>query len=178
MKRCRFCHTEKPTAAFYRDRNYKDGLSWKCKQCKDAYNRSPERREAARQRRAMWRKENAEVNRQQRTDYYARRGWVSRQYNHTHLEQGRAAVHRRNAKKRNQLGSVPRWIVKCLRVLQQDGCHYCGTDISGGWEIEHMTPLCRGGLHSWTNICLSCSPCNRRKSMKTAEEFLSQLLRK
>lgn len=58
---------------------------------------------------------------------------------------------------------------------QQGCCLYCGTPLFGSYEIEHMTPLSRGGSDTLDNLCLSCQPCNRWKYTKTADEFLETL---
>lgn len=55
---------------------------------------------------------------------------------------------------------------------QQGGrCYYCAVALGTSYHIEHKTPLSRGGTNGPENICLSCAPCNLRKSTKTAEEF-------
>lgn len=50
-------------------------------------------------------------------------------------------------------------------------CAYCQSpeDI----ELEHMTPLARGGRHSKENVVPACGDCNGRKNSKTIFEFLA-----
>jgi 5-methylcytosine-specific restriction endonuclease McrA len=51
-------------------------------------------------------------------------------------------------------------------------CAYCSTSLREvAYELEHQTPLSRGGKTVRDNLCMACSPCNRRKHTKTAEEF-------
>jgi acetyltransferase-like isoleucine patch superfamily enzyme len=38
MKKCIKCNTEKETTEFYKNKNTKDGLAYKCKTCKKQYN--------------------------------------------------------------------------------------------------------------------------------------------
>ncbi len=52
-------------------------------------------------------------------------------------------------------------------------CAYCGREEK--LEIEHMTPLSRGGKHEIGNIVPACKPCNSSKRSKTAEEFAQVL---
>jgi hypothetical protein len=40
-------------------------------------------------------------------------------------------------------------------------------------DIDHATPLSRGGLHVVENLRISCSTCNNRKSSKTEKEFFA-----
>lgn len=52
-------------------------------------------------------------------------------------------------------------------------CAYCGK--SGiKLEQEHKIPLSRGGNHTAENIVPACLPCNRKKYIKTAEEYETQ----
>lgn len=43
-------------------------------------------------------------------------------------------------------------------------------------DQDHKIPLSRGGNHTSSNIVPSCPTCNRRKSTKTAEEFITSLI--
>lgn len=50
-------------------------------------------------------------------------------------------------------------------------CAYCEIPLFGGFQVEHMTPISRGGRNDWTNIAIACQPCNSLKHTLTAEEF-------
>lgn len=52
-------------------------------------------------------------------------------------------------------------------------CAYCGS--SERIEMEHMTPLSRGGHHDKYNVVPACSQCNRHKGPLTAFEFLQRI---
>lgn len=63
------------------------------------------------------------------------------------------------------------------RLAEYDGkCAYCGS--TERIEIDHKTPVSRGGLNTIENIVPACRACNRRKSSKTAEEFASVIDRR
>lgn len=51
-------------------------------------------------------------------------------------------------------------------------CAYCTTD-AGPFEIDHKTPISRGGLSTLENLALACRACNQRKRARTAEEFIA-----
>lgn len=53
-------------------------------------------------------------------------------------------------------------------------CFYCNESllIDGGWHIEHMHPISRGGSNDISNLVPSCPICNLTKNTKTAKEFL------
>lgn len=63
-------------------------------------------------------------------------------------------------------------------------CFYCPTSTVAVWkndgrvylmgfEVDHLTPVIRGGEHTDANFVLSCQPCNLRKGTKTLKEFLA-----
>ncbi len=54
-------------------------------------------------------------------------------------------------------------------------CVYCGA--TEKLEMEHRTPLSRGGTNSIENIAPACRRCNRRKRTKTEDEFRLWLAR-
>lgn len=71
------------------------------------------------------------------------------------------------AAKRTALGKKKRALV----FFRDDWrCGYCGTR-EGPHEIDHMTPLSRGGSNHDDNLVLACRKCNRSKGTRTAEEF-------
>lgn len=57
-------------------------------------------------------------------------------------------------------------------------CAYCGKRFPkptkgvkpAEWNLDHVIPKSRGGVSNWTNIVLSCIPCNAKKDDKTPEE--------
>lgn len=57
-------------------------------------------------------------------------------------------------------------------------CQYCGqqgtaTDLT----LDHVRPRSRGGRTSWSNIVVSCAPCNSRKRDRLPEEAGMRLRR-
>lgn len=58
-------------------------------------------------------------------------------------------------------------------------CHYCNRpglsleiDADGRtWELDHMTPLARGGLDEEENLTLACKRCNCSKGVQPYEVF-------
>ncbi|MFK7863150.1 MAG: HNH endonuclease [Pseudohongiellaceae bacterium] len=56
-------------------------------------------------------------------------------------------------------------------------CLYCGGLFS--WEElsrDHVEPISRGGLDTWTNVVTSCRRCNNRKADRNPEEARMELL--
>jgi len=59
-------------------------------------------------------------------------------------------------------------------VFKRDNytCHYCG-QVGGILEIDHLTPISRGGTNDLNNLKASCRKCNRQKKDKTEQEYLT-----
>jgi len=100
------------------------------------------------------------------------KGWDKRN------PQSRNAIWQRHrARKIDQLGEWPISETEMIEALwseQDASCYYCGTSLSLGFDLEHMLPLSRGGLHDWRNVCLSCRTCNLKKHTLTAKEFFAR----
>lgn len=72
--------------------------------------------------------------------------------------------------------------VNALRVFRRDGwcCYLCGiatpqvlrgTQKANAPELEHMTPVSRGGAHSYANVRCACKACNAIKGDRTLDEI-------
>lgn len=66
-------------------------------------------------------------------------------------------------------------VVRQWEELEWWNCTYC--DASAGatvvLEMDHITPLAKGGVHEWTNLQPSCAECNRLKADRDVAEWLS-----
>jgi hypothetical protein len=51
-------------------------------------------------------------------------------------------------------------------VLRRDGlwCRYCGVYANGGFHLDHVYPVSKGGETTIANMVVACPPCNLRKS--------------
>lgn len=67
--------------------------------------------------------------------------------------------------RRKSLGAKVR-----AQVLSAGKCAACGS--TDQLEIDHKTPIIRGGSCEIDNLQALCNPCNRRKGRKTMAEFL------
>ena len=91
------------------------------------------------------------------------------------------------AKKKNALvfgEIIP--TVELLRDRDGDLCYYCQRTLSfelvsrkrgatipkDAVEVEHKTPLSRGGKHTLKNTVLACNGCNSEKYNKTEQEYI------
>jgi hypothetical protein len=70
---------------------------------------------------------------------------------------------RRKGRKLGRLayGSIPR-----IKEAQKNRCAICRASLRGGYHMDHITPLARGGKHVARNVQLLCEPCNLAKSAR------------
>lgn len=58
-------------------------------------------------------------------------------------------------------------------VYARDGgcCQYCSRKVRrDDFTYDHVIPRSQGGQTSWTNVAVSCPPCNQRKGGRTPEQ--------
>ena len=55
-------------------------------------------------------------------------------------------------------------------------CAYCGNTLFySDMQVDHVTPVHRGGTNDPSNLVPSCRSCNYYKGTRTVEEFRSEL---
>lgn len=92
-----------------------------------------------------------------------------RQQRMANPDQVRAANARRRARKLAAGGRYTASDVHILKLRQKNRCAHawCRVDLlRGGYEIDHIMPLARGGSNWPRNLQLLCMPCNRSKSAR------------
>lgn len=87
-------------------------------------------------------------------------------------EQHRARGERRALREVVAHASVDDVDIARVRSALNDRCRYCDAALNGAGEVDHLTPVRRGGSGSLGNITIACMPCNRAKLGKTLSEFL------
>ena len=56
-------------------------------------------------------------------------------------------------------------------------CQYCSAQlVYSKATVDHILPRSRGGKNTWSNLVLSCAPCNTKKGNKTPHEAGMTLL--
>lgn len=122
------------------------------------------RKEAARH--AEWRERNARATSEINRRSYQNNKSAIDAYRRANVAMRRACDARRRARKLGSDGSYTAQDVEVLLVLQRWRCVDCGASLRGGYQIDHIEPLARGGSNEKTNVQLLCRPCNQRKSSK------------
>jgi len=97
----------------------------------------------------------------------------SREYHAKNPEKAKARRERYKDRLHNAVGTYQEAELRLLRQKQHDKCRYCGDDLKGGGERDHIVPLSRGGTNWIANMAWACLICNRDKGSKTASEFFA-----
>lgn len=82
-----------------------------------------------------------------------------------------------NGKRINRAHVIPPLTNRALFSRDNYQCLYCG----GHFKLEslsrdHIIPVSRGGLDTWTNVVAACKRCNQRKSNFLLSEINMELL--
>ncbi len=75
--------------------------------------------------------------------------------------------------------------IKTIQMVYEDNikkygtltCYLCEKPIEFRDDnLEHKTPLIRGGTNEYQNLGISCQKCNNKKYIKTEEEYRKEIL--
>lgn len=69
-------------------------------------------------------------------------------------------------------GTITTEFLIWLLASQNNKCIYCNCELINK-HLDHIIPLSKMGLHSYTNVQWLCKTCNLSKWIKTHEEFLT-----
>ncbi|MBA7662849.1 hypothetical protein ES703_70882 [subsurface metagenome] len=61
---------------------------------------------------------------------------------------------------------------ECVIIRDDFLCQYCGKEITNAddYEMDHITPITRGGKENYLNLVTACRSCNQKKLDKTPQE--------
>jgi 5-methylcytosine-specific restriction endonuclease McrA len=154
--RCITCDETKPAESFYSNPAKRNGLGSSCRSCvsetyKTRWREKPSEERAAHCAQSrVWEKRNSQRVR------------ASKESN---AERNAVCYMRRNARRR---GAAHADAVSPLVVLElHDGaCGVCGEDVDPfDFQIDHIVPLYRGGLHTYENCQPAHAVCNLEKGV-------------
>jgi 5-methylcytosine-specific restriction endonuclease McrA len=166
-KTCARCRVEKPVEEFSFRKSVKGGRAYTCKQCNNALARARYQPMAERGRneaRAERRRNHRQQQRNEIASYF-------RAYRASHRVQFRVYTSRRRKLVRQAEGKFTAQDIDALYITQDGRCAYCKIPLGDSYEVDHCIPLTRGGSNAPENLSLACPSCNRRKWMRTADEF-------
>ena len=169
VKRCRRCQIETERYA-----------SWRCKPCSKSasaawYMANPDRAKATA---AAWQAANPIRNKANMDAWRA-----------ANLDKNRASaaawakansesrrIHRQNreARKRENGGTLSKGLARRLFVLQRGKCPCCNLPLGTDYHLDHIIPISMGGPNIDANIQLLRQSCNKQKHAKHPVEFMQQ----
>lgn len=161
VKVCRGCEEERPLSSFSVDRRAGDGRQNRCKACNAEYALANRSRRSAYD--AAWRAANGE--RKRANDVRWRAANPEKMREHRRRQNG--------ARRARELGQWVEDVDPAVVWARDEGrCRLCGlAALAGWWHLEHLTPLVRGGEHSYANTAVAHPACNERKGRLTLAEF-------
>lgn len=166
MKRCIKCELEKELSEFHKNKASKDGRVNKCKSCANEEARLWRNKNTERNREIQlrWREKNRESESMRVRDWQKENPEKCREYNKKRYTQ----------KKATQVEEIDRF-----KVFERDGwiCQLCREEIPQDLEphewrdplypnTDHVVPLSKGGLHTYSNIQAVHRKCNAAKAAK------------
>ncbi len=198
MRTCSQCGG---TGPFYRDSASPDGLTSRCKSCRNAASQAwqrsnPQYREQAKARTKAWRLANPERARVNRRAWVERnpmkKGMIDARYRASHSkercrrtvawrranpEKSQAIDARSKAKRRATLEEVENTLTgyEWLQILEvfNHACAYCLRD-DVKLTVDHVIPISRGGPNTAENVVPACGSCNKRKLSRPLWVMLGQ----
>lgn len=183
VKRCKTCKKNRLLTEFGKCSDNASGIHRHCKQCINKKNR--EYTSSRPEKTALYKKKYRDNNHEKLLDAGAvyRETYPTRRKEST-SKWAKANPHKlvetqgkRRARKESQFVEA----VSVMELLLRDGilCYYCyvalvfeSPSVPQSAEVEHKTPISRGGEHSYANCVLACRTCNRSKHALTEEEFI------
>ena len=139
------------------------------KRCKDCGHEYPETREYFGQYRNV---RNGQVKVGFRNSCRRCMAQRTRQHSEDNPQLVRARGERRRQREASASGDFSGADIQNIRRQLDDRCRYCGTPLEGEGEVDHLTPISRGGSNDASNLTLACLRCNREKGSKTFDEYL------
>ncbi len=196
MRICSLCKREQAEERYSPDGRLPSGLQSQCKGCRtinqkryyannrrdilarahDAYCANPEPVRAA-YRIYYWnnRNERSAAARRWAVEHPDLRRKYEADYREANRERVRYYTKHYYARRRANGGYIgyADWLERCAEFGNR--CAYCAS--AGPLEMEHITPVSRGGTHTLDNVVPACVHCNRSKHNRGLLQFMLRRVR-
>jgi 5-methylcytosine-specific restriction endonuclease McrA len=112
---------------------------------------------------ARWQKNNIEKSRAATARWYEK-----------NTEKAKIVNHNNRAKRVSCGGRLSPRLAERLLAFQKNKCAVCRKSLRGGYHLDHIVPLSRGGKNADSNIQLTCPKCNQEKGPKNPIQFMRE----
>jgi 5-methylcytosine-specific restriction endonuclease McrA len=133
---------------------------------------------------AIWREANREIvresNQRARARYDIKHPYKLLNWQRSNPDKVKASKRRRRARRLGAEGTHSAGDIALLFQRQSGRCAYyayCENDLANGYDVDHITPLARGGSNWPSNLQLCCDSCNSRKADRDPAEFVAALIK-
>lgn len=175
VKTCTKCGESKPESGFYADKRRPAGLQSECKQCVKARSRvnHEANRERGLERRRAYYAMNRDRQRQVMREWYLanreQHAALARKWRHENPQRKRDMEQNRRARAGGyHVEDVDRMVVL---AIYEGCCGICGEPVDAErFDIDHIVPIARGGMHSYENVQPAHGRCNQSKKNRLMHE--------
>lgn len=157
-------------------KEHKTKISQEKKRYYQATKDDPERKNKAQSRRDAKREEKRAYDEKYRRDNQERCRENKKQWIANNREKRSAISKSYKARRRaicadgDPAALIFNWEQTALKV-----CHWCSSQCSDSYHVDHYQPLSKGGKHVVGNLVISCPSCNLRKNAKDPYEFAASM---
>jgi 5-methylcytosine-specific restriction endonuclease McrA len=134
--------------------------------------------DAKRQHAKAWRQRNPEKSRQQAKEWRELNPEWSRQnarrWREENPAKARAADANNRARRKAIEGSHSASDIQRLFAQQRGACAYCKASVRGGFHVDHIQPISKGGSNWPRNLQILCAKCNLTKKAKDPIDFAQE----
>ena len=191
-KICTKCKIEKSINEFYKDKSKKDGLESNCKECKKLFKQN-NKEKISTQRKERYEKNREAIIIERRKQYQSNIEEMRKRDRKRYQDNKELFIIRRRRYRNTPKGKISKLNSEHKRrAIKKDGdvatnqleelyqntktCYWCNAKLmKGDIHLDHYTPLSKGGLHTISNLVLSCSKCNLKKSAKDPLLFAQEM---
>lgn len=176
-KYCHSCNQHKYVCFFSKSKRTKDGFASQCKQCVKLYRDTNKKNISEKNKEYYEKNKNAILSRHkiyrslnsQKINIYM--------VNYRKTEKGNSIQQNSDHKRRTKTKEGDITSEQLLHLKKSTKlCYWCNESLKNKKvHIDHYTPLSKGGEHTLSNIVISCSNCNQKKSYKDPLLFAQSL---
>jgi 5-methylcytosine-specific restriction endonuclease McrA len=193
MKICTTCKAEKEESLFNKDKQKKDGLNPRCKECSRKWHHKNKDRVKEYQKEyyknnaelfctkaKKYRRKNHELLNKKKKEWDANNFDYRKEYRTLNSDKYSAYARNRRARINNCSGSHTSDDIKTILASQKNKCAVCYCDVSNGYHVDHIVPIAKGGDNDKYNLQVTCPSCNFSKNdsdpIEYAQRYTGRLL--